>query len=232
MNVSRTERGYAMAALLVGIAIMGVMLTVAMPAWRTMVKREREEELVFRGQQYARAIGLFQRKYANAYPPSLDVLVEQRFLRRKYTDPMTRDEDGREGAFQILYQGALPQRPGSPPGEAGASMGRGAGAGQSGAAPGGLGAQPPGPGTGLGRTGVGGQPVGPRGGVVGVASKSTEKSLRVYIGRTAYNEWQFIWSPAAGGGPTRPGAVPGTAPGGRRGSPRPPAGSAFDPRRQ
>ena len=30
------------------------------------------------------------------------------------------------------------------------------------------------------------------GGIVGVASKSTEKSLRLYNGRGAYNEWTFI----------------------------------------
>ena len=30
------------------------------------------------------------------------------------------------------------------------------------------------------------------GGIMGVASKSTEKSLRQYNGRGAYNEWTFI----------------------------------------
>ena len=63
--------------------------TAAMPVWRQMAQREKEEELVFRGQQYARAIGLFQRKYANAFPPSIDVLVEQRFIRKKFKDPIT-----------------------------------------------------------------------------------------------------------------------------------------------
>ena len=33
----------------------------------------------------------------------------------------------------------------------------------------------------------------PTGGIIGVASKSTETSLRVYNGRTKYNEWQFIY---------------------------------------
>ena len=41
--------GYAMAALLVMLAVMAVMMSVAMPAWRQMVQREKEEELVFRG---------------------------------------------------------------------------------------------------------------------------------------------------------------------------------------
>ena len=81
------DAGYAMAALLVGITIMAVMMTVAMPVWKQMVQREKEEELVFRGEQIAHSIGMFQRKFANAYPPSIDVLVEQKFLRKKYKDP-------------------------------------------------------------------------------------------------------------------------------------------------
>jgi len=62
--------GYAMAALLVALAVMAILLSVAMPTWRQMVQREKEAELVFRGQQYARAIGLFQRKYAATFRPT------------------------------------------------------------------------------------------------------------------------------------------------------------------
>ena len=81
-----------MAALIVGIAVMAVMMTVVMPVWKQMVQREKEEELVFRGEQIAHSIGMFQRKFANAYPPTLDVLVEQKFLRKKYKDPITNDD--------------------------------------------------------------------------------------------------------------------------------------------
>jgi len=37
----------------------------------------------FRGEQYSHAIALFQRKFAISAPPNIDVLVEQRFLRKK-----------------------------------------------------------------------------------------------------------------------------------------------------
>jgi type II secretory pathway pseudopilin PulG len=90
------ERGYAMAALLVAMAVMAIVLATALPVYQTVARREREAELVFRGEQYARAIGLFQRKYANALPPDVDVLVKERFLRKKYKDPITR------GDFQFL----------------------------------------------------------------------------------------------------------------------------------
>ena len=82
-----------MAALLVGLSVLAVLATAAMPVWRQMVQRERETELIFRGEQYARAIALFQRKAGpGVLPPNLDVLVEQRVLRKKYRDPITGDE--------------------------------------------------------------------------------------------------------------------------------------------
>ena len=46
----------------------------------------------FRGEQYSHAIALFQRKFANSAPPNIDVLVDQRFLRKKYKDPITNDD--------------------------------------------------------------------------------------------------------------------------------------------
>jgi len=99
-----STQGYAMAALLVGLSVIGVTLTAAVPMWRTAARREREAELVFRGEQYVQAIRLFQRRYAGTLPPSIDVLVEQRFLRRRYQDPITRSD------FQVLYTASTGQR--------------------------------------------------------------------------------------------------------------------------
>jgi type II secretory pathway pseudopilin PulG len=50
--------GYAMAALLVGLSVMSIMLGAALPVWQTAITREREAELIFRGEQYAHAISL------------------------------------------------------------------------------------------------------------------------------------------------------------------------------
>ena len=106
----RGNRGYAMAALLVAMSVMAVLMSALLPVWSHMATREKEEELIFRGRQYARAIGLFQRKYANTAPPTIDVLVEQHFLRKKYKDPITNDD------FQPIYanQAAI-QPPGGGP---------------------------------------------------------------------------------------------------------------------
>ena len=51
-----------MAALIVAISVMAIMLSVALPVWRTAAQREREAELIFRGEQYAQAIALFSRR--------------------------------------------------------------------------------------------------------------------------------------------------------------------------
>jgi type II secretory pathway pseudopilin PulG len=102
------DRGYAMAALLIAMAVMAILMTVALPTWKQTIQREKEEELIFRGNQYARAIGAYQRKYANASPQTFDVLVDQHFLRKKFTDPFSLAEDG---AFQPIT--ASVQSPGA-----------------------------------------------------------------------------------------------------------------------
>jgi type II secretory pathway pseudopilin PulG len=218
------DRGYALATLLVGIAVMSVLMTAIMPVWRHQVQREKEAELVFRGEQYARAIGLFQRKYGGAFPPSLDVLLEQKFLRRQYKDPMTAD-----GEFQILFQtaAAAPGQPGT--GQPGAGL---PGAGQPGAGLSGAGqpgapgrppaAQPPGFGqpssagqAASGQSGFAMGTLGARGGIVGVASKSKEKSIRLYNGQDRYDRWHFVYTAAAQTVGVPGSAVPGAVPGGR-----------------
>ena len=202
-----SQSGYAMAALLVGLSVMAVVMTMAMPVWSTAAKRTREDELVFRGEQYARAIGMYQRKYANALPPNLDVLINERFLRKKYLDPIT------GGEFQALTGAAAGQAapgmggvgragaPGVQTGIGGAQT-QPAGRAQTGfaTASSGFGGATTGAGRGLppggaavqGRQGGVGAPFGAGGGIIGVARKSTEKSLRQYNGRGAYNEWTFI----------------------------------------
>ncbi len=202
-----------MAALLVGMSVAAVLMTAVMPVWKQMSKRERETELVFRGQQYVRAISLFQKRSGpGVLPPDVDVLVTGRFLRKKFKDPITNQD------FDLLS-----------PTQA---------AGQSGAAqppPGaGRGFQAPAPAGGQGQGRVigaqgGAAAGGAAGGIIGVASKSKEESLRIFNGRTRYNEWQFIFvqqaTPGQGGGAGGPGRGGPGAPGGGRGDqPQQPGG--------
>jgi len=176
----RGQHGYAMAALLVALSVMAVLATAAMPVWHQMTQREKEAELVFRGNQYVRAIRLFTAKAGpGVLPPNLDVLVQQRYLRKKYNDPIT----GKEFDLLSPVQAAAPT-PGAPAG--------------GGAAPtpgrGGLGQQQPSSGIGsvTAPQAAGGRG-GAAGGIMGVASKSKETSIRLYNGRNHYNEWQFLY---------------------------------------
>jgi type II secretory pathway pseudopilin PulG len=194
------ESGYAMAALLVALAVMGVLASAAMPSWKQMSQREKEAELIFRGQQYARAIGLFQRRAGpGVNPPNLDVLVQQKFLRKKYKDPITGDDFDLISPTTAMSVPTAPT-PGGQTGTGRSTRGAAAGGGSSTYTPpttrGGL-AQP------LSGAGRGNQPGGAAvgfggnvaGGVVGVQSKSKAESIRIYNGRTHYNEWQFVYIP-------------------------------------
>jgi len=206
------ERGYAMAALLVALSVMGIMLGAAMPAWRTMVQREREAELVFRGEQYVHAIDLYSRRNGG-FPTSLNVLRDGRYIRKLYTDPMT------NGDFQPVYLGQLAGGVPGPPGQPGQPQGRGAtplggGQQQTGATASPMGGATQSPLAGLGQPAMGGGQIGmPAGGaIIGVTSRSTAQSLRLYNGRGRYNEWAFV-STAATQQPGAPGAPAGGLPG-------------------
>jgi type II secretory pathway pseudopilin PulG len=216
-----------MAALLVALSIMAVMLTVVMPVWKHTAQREKEEELVFRGRQYVHAIGLFQRKFANAFPPNIDVLVDQRFLRKKYKDPITNDD------FVPIPAGGgvsgSPQQPGGQRGATGSTSPSASTGGRGQAQPAASSTQPG------GRTG--GPPVSTQnpgqaaGGIMGVTSKSKDASIRLYNGRGHYNEWAFVYIQAqqAAGAGAAGSATPG--PGGQRGQPgqTPGPGGATQP---
>jgi type II secretory pathway pseudopilin PulG len=201
-----------MVALLVAMSVMAVALSTALPMFSTIARREREAELVFRGQQYARAVSLFQRKYANALPPELDVLLNERFLRKKYKDPIT------GGDFQLVGPGSpeLAEALSAPPQQQGRAgqQGRGAQQGRGSGPPVVQPTQPSGRGVQSNPLTAGQAP----GGILGVVSKSRQTSLRLYNGHDKYNEWVFIatqMSTAAGTG-ARGGAQ---APGGRGGAP-------------
>jgi type II secretory pathway pseudopilin PulG len=206
-TAASSDSGYAMVALLIGISIMAVALSVALPTWSAMAKREREEELIFRGQQYARAISLYQRKFANAFPPNFDLLVEQRFLRKKYKDPMTP-----KGEFQPVYVGQIQagpmvqtpptgsQPPGQQlPGQQAPQQGQRGAQRPTPQPQGGLGLAP-----GAARAGVAGAA---GAGLIGVVSKSEATSIRLFNNRNKYNEWVFVATQAttaAGPAPNRP----------------------------
>ena len=193
-----SDRGYAMAALLVALAVMAVLMSVALPVWRHDAQREKEDELIWRGQQYIRAIRLFYLK-TNTLPIRVDDLVQQRFLRKKYKDPITNQDfewisaanpnpGGVQGSAQPGGRGTQQTSGGGPPlstGRLGANSGTNNGFGDS-----------------------------VPGGILGVRSKSKDESIRLFLNRNHYNEWMFMFQGlGAGGG--RGGRGQPIGPGGR-----------------
>ena len=180
MSPNRPEpesaRGFSLVIVLAGITVMMILMGVAVPTWRYVMQDDREQELYFRGDQIARAVEEYQRKNGNAFPPSFDVLVKGKYLRRQYKDPMVKD-----GKWRIVRPGEAMPVSATPTG--GASP-------RGGASPG-TGASPrpsPSPPT---------SAFGPAGGtsvgvIVGVASFSHDTSLRLYNGRTRYDQWLFL----------------------------------------
>jgi type II secretory pathway pseudopilin PulG len=220
-----------MAVLLAAIAIMGVMWAMAMPVWKQSVQREKESELIFRAGQYARAVALYQRKYANAFPPNVDVLLREKFLRKKYKDPIT------SGDFRLLSPVELqtipgmttttPGFPGRPGGAPPSPRGTTSPPSAFGAAP----ADPaatPGIRTPTSTLGPNGPNVGPTAGIAAVVSRSSAQSIRIFKNRRQYNQWIVTVedvSPRRGLGTPQPNQgqpnQPGSQPGGGFGSPRP-----------
>ena len=181
------------------------------------------------------------------------MLVEQRFLRKKYKDPITNDD------FQMIPAagggGPVSTNPprGGPGGAAqgGAAQGAAAQGGVASIFPGqqqGGGLQPSQPTIGRGGPTGGAGAFQPAIGIQGVVSKSKDASIKIFNGRTKYNEWMFVYLASAqrigftgipgqpgqggqpgqipGGGPfsgaeRRPGVGPGMTPGGMRGQPSP-----------
>lgn len=91
----RRNGGFTYLVLLLVILIMGAVLGATAEVWHTAVQREKERELLFVGNQFRIAIGLYYASHAK-FPHSLADLLKdplypatRRYLRKIYRDPMT-----------------------------------------------------------------------------------------------------------------------------------------------
>ena len=196
----RRESGYTLVIIVLTIAIMSIFMAVAVQTVEFQMRREREAELIFRGQQYVEAIRLYKAKYGR-HPMQLKEIWEAKpkVIRKPWKDPITDSEDwgliflGQEGR-RIGPENAFPGTPiatetvtyrdrASPFGDEGSVATRNRD----------------------------GEMVGP---IVGVHSKSCEESIKIYEGRNTYCEWQFVLreKQGRGRGSTKP--VPPGGPGG------------------
>lgn len=182
------ERGYA---LLMVVFLAALMLIAASSATLSVYQqgiRDREEEMIWRGQQYARGVKLYFRKHGR-FPPDLEALTKVendiRFMRQAYRDPMNTVD----GSWRLIQVGPAGQLIGSltqtgsvqfPPPQA------------PGEAP-----RPPQPEQAppvLTPQEQAGPVIGA--GVIGVGSKVNRESIILYRGYGNYRQWEFLWNPA------------------------------------
>lgn len=215
------EAGYVLFGIAIGLVILGIAMTAAVPLWQKIVQREREKELIFRGYQYMQAIELYQRKYPGAYPPNLDILIDEKFLRREYKDPFSDTEDG---SFRFirqlspeLQQGAQQQQEAAARAAGISDLNRSQGRMrtpglQTPGAPGGTGSQTGLPGRQFQSTMGRGASDQSMGGIVGVASSSDEETFYKVPGKEKYKDWLFVYGAQQqqGGRPVPP-VQPGQA---------------------
>jgi type II secretory pathway pseudopilin PulG len=219
------QSGYVLMVILLILALLIIALVAVAPREAAQIRRDREEETIHRGTEYARAVKRFYRKVGR-YPVRIEELEStnnMRFLRRRYTDPMTGQE------FRILHYGEQKSVPkglfGAPAGVAaggagGAGIASGGGGGLPGAiigntmggspmggsmgaptfggtAPGsGDSGQPQTPGTPASNMGsaVGGPTFG-GGPIIGVAGTKDQASLKTWNDKTNYRDWEFYYDP-------------------------------------
>ncbi len=202
-TATASQRGFAlmMVMFLTTLVLLGAMA--AAPYVRTERRREKEEQMIWRGKQYVRGIKLYYRKTGH-FPTSVDDLTKPklgslRFMRQAYNDPMNKAD----GSWRLIYVGPAgqligslkPQQTFQMPSQVGTpavanpkqTSGFGAsGFGQS--AQGQAGAQP------------GATPnttnAGQTGNIIGVGSKINKRSIIVYDKATNYRLFEFIWNPS------------------------------------
>jgi type II secretory pathway pseudopilin PulG len=198
------------------------------------MKRDQEEELVHRGVEYERAIRKYYRKFGS-YPATVEMLEDSnhmRFLRKRYKDPITGKDfkvlhqvdvmmafgnsigGGGIAGAQTLGQPVsnLNAPPTSTPAPDAST--NGSDAAQTGSSQTASSQTQENSNQSSGNTlpfsTISGQPTAGQtmggGGIAGVASISTDQSIRVYNKKDHYNDWLFAYNPAAdrGGLPKGP----------------------------
>jgi len=87
------DSGYMLLVLMLAVAVLTITMLGVARNYRRSIQRDREVEMIHRGEQYARAVSRFYHKYGR-YPVSLEQLENMnniRFLRKRYKDPMSVD---------------------------------------------------------------------------------------------------------------------------------------------
>ena len=95
------QKGITYLILMLSIVMLGIFMGVASRQWKVVMQREKEAELLFRGDEIKDAIeAYYMTAHAglNSYPKNLEDLIKdpqglnKRYLRRPYKDPISNGE--------------------------------------------------------------------------------------------------------------------------------------------
>src|SRR5579859_4238955 len=112
------QEGYALTLVIFLLALVVIASVAAAPDVITNGRREKEEEMIWRGKQYVRGIRLYVRYYqmhggATQFPTSMEDLTKNkvgiRFMRQAYKDPVNQVD----GSWRMIYVGPNGQLIGS-----------------------------------------------------------------------------------------------------------------------
>ena len=88
-RASSRDGGYTLVAIMIFITLLTIAVLVVSPSVTMMMRRDREQELLFRGKQYAQAILNFQKRQGR-FPLKLSELMktQPRSARKLYKEPI------------------------------------------------------------------------------------------------------------------------------------------------
>jgi type II secretory pathway pseudopilin PulG len=228
MGSRSRERGYVLLTLMLFAALLVIAAAAAFPTIAFQIKRDRETELIHRGVQYRQAIRAFT-KATGRFPVRVEELQStdgRRFIRRLYKDPIT------GGDFRLLRLSdvglAGPPSASTPTSKEGSDSSSGpvsANSSDSGGTPAnqaagtsdGTGARQNPSAQSSSSPGNDAQSVGV---IIGVASKSKDRTIREFERKNHYKDWLFFYTPTHDRGVAFNGPTPLSLP-----SPRPANGA-------
>lgn len=245
------EKGYVLLGVMLAFTLMLIAMAAAAPRIAQQIRREREEELVHIGKDYATAIKRFVRKNGGRYPTSIAQLEDTnhiRFLRKQYKDPTTGENIWRLVRFGDAEIKIPAPNPGLNPNTNNPGLGGGtAGSTNQNTQPNTTAGLNPPAAQAQGNQGNTGSPLGSLqtsnigngqqvggGVIIGIASVNKAQSIKEFNDKDHYNDWFFVYDlrleQAGGTGVTiaapRAGAATDSGQGQQQGGPQPmPAGT-------